>query len=191
MAYQQVAIAWQASWNGMVRSTARAVRWRACPAPKTCRASSIATSIDHLLAYRSITCAAVMAVSGDQGQVIAGRRPVADQHDGDGPSAEDRGPQAGDRGGADGGGLAVTGHGDLGERDGAGELGEGGQPVSLLPGSAASASALRRQPVQGSVLTQPGCPGHLGRQLLQLAPSVGGIGYHMYEAARYARMTAW
>ena len=55
VAYQQVAMAWQASWNGMVRSTARAVRLRACPAPKTCRASSIATSIDHLAAYRSIT----------------------------------------------------------------------------------------------------------------------------------------
>ncbi len=51
MAYQQVAIAWQASWNGMVRPTARAVRLRACPAPKTCRASSIATSIDHRAAY--------------------------------------------------------------------------------------------------------------------------------------------
>ena len=60
---QQVAMAWQASWNGTVRSTARAVRLRACPAPKTCRASSIATSMDHLLAYRSITWAAVAAVS--------------------------------------------------------------------------------------------------------------------------------
>ena len=47
VAYQQVAMAWQASWNGMVRSTARAVRLRACPAPKTCRASSMATSIGH------------------------------------------------------------------------------------------------------------------------------------------------
>jgi hypothetical protein len=35
----------------------------ACPAPKTCRASSIATSMDHLLVYRSITWAAVAAVS--------------------------------------------------------------------------------------------------------------------------------
>jgi len=53
VAYQQVAMAWQASWNGTVRSTARAVRLRACPAPKTCRASSIATSMLHLAAYRS------------------------------------------------------------------------------------------------------------------------------------------
>ena len=56
MAYQQVVRAWQASWNGIVCSIARAVRLRACPTPKTCRAASIATSIDHLLAYRSITC---------------------------------------------------------------------------------------------------------------------------------------
>src|SRR6516165_9476343 len=48
VAYQQVAMAWQASWNGTVRSTARAVRLRACPAPKTCLLSSIATSIGHL-----------------------------------------------------------------------------------------------------------------------------------------------
>jgi len=44
-AYQVVAMAWQASWKGTVRSTARAVRLRAWPAPKTCRASSIATSM--------------------------------------------------------------------------------------------------------------------------------------------------
>ena len=63
VAYQQVAMAWQASWNGMVRSTARAVRLRACPAPKTWRASSIATSMLHLAAYRSITWAGVAVVS--------------------------------------------------------------------------------------------------------------------------------
>ena len=56
-------MAWQASWNGMVRSTARAVRLRACPAPKTCRASSIATSMFHLAAYRSMSCAADAAAS--------------------------------------------------------------------------------------------------------------------------------
>jgi hypothetical protein len=44
VAYQVMARAWQASWNGMVRRTALAVRWRACPAPKACFASSIATS---------------------------------------------------------------------------------------------------------------------------------------------------
>ena len=48
LAYQQTVMAWQASWNGTVRSTARAVRLRACPAPKTCLLSSIATSIGHL-----------------------------------------------------------------------------------------------------------------------------------------------
>jgi hypothetical protein len=45
VAYQQVVMAWQASWNGMVRSTARAVRLRAWPVPKTCFASSIAISM--------------------------------------------------------------------------------------------------------------------------------------------------
>src|SRR6516162_1419007 len=55
LAYQQTAIAWQASMNGTVRSTAAAVRLRACPVPKICFASSIATSIAHLAAYLSIT----------------------------------------------------------------------------------------------------------------------------------------
>ena len=50
VAYQQVVMAWQASWNGTVRSTARAVRLRACPVPKICLLSSIATSILHLAA---------------------------------------------------------------------------------------------------------------------------------------------
>ena len=48
VAYQQTARAWHASVNGTVRSTARAVRLRACPVPKICFASSIATSIAHL-----------------------------------------------------------------------------------------------------------------------------------------------
>ncbi len=43
--YQVVAMAWQASWNGTVRSTARALRLRAWLAPKTWRASWIATSM--------------------------------------------------------------------------------------------------------------------------------------------------
>jgi hypothetical protein len=45
MAYQQTATAWQASMNGSVRSTAAAVRLRACPAPNSCFESSIATSM--------------------------------------------------------------------------------------------------------------------------------------------------
>ena len=47
-AYQLTAIAWQVSMNGIVRSTAPAVRLRAWPMPKSCFASSIATSIAHL-----------------------------------------------------------------------------------------------------------------------------------------------
>jgi hypothetical protein len=45
VAYQVTAIAWQASWNGMARATARA-----CPAAKICMLSSIATSTLHLAA---------------------------------------------------------------------------------------------------------------------------------------------
>jgi len=48
VAYQQTAMAWQITWNETVRSTARAVRLRAWPHPKTCLLSSIATSIGHL-----------------------------------------------------------------------------------------------------------------------------------------------
>src|SRR5579875_1618177 len=44
VAYQQTAAAWQASMNGSVRSTAAAVRLRACPVPDSCFESSIATS---------------------------------------------------------------------------------------------------------------------------------------------------
>src|ERR1035437_2260029 len=57
VAYQQAAMAWHASWNGTVRRTAFGVRLRACPAPNSCFASSIATSMLHLAAYRSMTCA--------------------------------------------------------------------------------------------------------------------------------------
>ena len=63
VAYQVVVMAWQASWNGMVRSTARAARLRAWPVPKTCLLSSIATSMLHLAAYRSITCAGLASRS--------------------------------------------------------------------------------------------------------------------------------
>jgi hypothetical protein len=45
VAYQQTATAWQASMNGSVRSTAAAVRLRACPVPNSCFESSIATSM--------------------------------------------------------------------------------------------------------------------------------------------------
>lgn len=46
-AYQVTAIAWQVSWNEMVRPAARAVRLRAWPARKTCLLSSIAALIRH------------------------------------------------------------------------------------------------------------------------------------------------
>ena len=50
VAYQMMARDWQARVNGTVARTVRAVRLRACPAPKTCRASSNATSMLHLAA---------------------------------------------------------------------------------------------------------------------------------------------
>jgi hypothetical protein len=57
VAYQQTAMAWQASWNGTVRSTAAAARLRVCPVRKICLESCITTSIAHLAAYLSIACA--------------------------------------------------------------------------------------------------------------------------------------
>src|SRR5215469_9712892 len=63
VAYQVTAAAWQAIWNGTVRSTARAVRLRAWPAPKICFESSIAISMDHLAAYLSMTCSGAAAQS--------------------------------------------------------------------------------------------------------------------------------
>jgi hypothetical protein len=59
VAYQVTATAWQASSKGTVRSTAAAVRLRACPVPKICLESSIAISMLHLEEYLSITCSAV------------------------------------------------------------------------------------------------------------------------------------
>lgn len=50
VAYQMIARVWQISVKGSVRRTAAATRLRACPAPRTCLASSIATSMDHLAA---------------------------------------------------------------------------------------------------------------------------------------------
>jgi hypothetical protein len=50
VAYQVMASAWRVSWNGTVRRTALAVRLRAWPAPSSCLASSIATSMLHLAA---------------------------------------------------------------------------------------------------------------------------------------------
>ena len=47
VAYQVMAMLWQASSKGTVRRTACAVRLRACPVPKTCFASSIAVSVSH------------------------------------------------------------------------------------------------------------------------------------------------
>ena len=71
--YQQVAIAWQASWKGTVRPTARAVRLRACPAPKTwgvfdndLDAPPGRVALDHLGSGRG-------GIGGDQGQVVADR----------------------------------------------------------------------------------------------------------------------
>ena len=114
VAYQLTVMAWQASWNGTVRSTARAVRLRACPVPKSCFASSIATSMAHLEAYLSMTLRAVQGrLGGDECEVEAVAGFVADQDDGHGRGAEHGVPQAGDRVDGDGLGLAVAGDRDL------------------------------------------------------------------------------
>ena len=63
VAYHSIARLWQVSSKGTVRRTAAAVRLRAWPVPKICLASSIATSMDHLLAYRSITWVVLAARS--------------------------------------------------------------------------------------------------------------------------------
>jgi len=47
VAYQMIARVWQISVKGGVRRTAPATRLRACPAPRTCLASSIPTSVSH------------------------------------------------------------------------------------------------------------------------------------------------
>ena len=49
-AYQMMTRAWMSRANGTVRSTARRVRVRASPAPRTLRASEKACSMDHLAA---------------------------------------------------------------------------------------------------------------------------------------------
>ena len=118
-------------------------------------------------------------IGGDQGQVVAVRGPVTDQHDGDRPGAEDGVPQAGAGGDLDGGGLAVAGDGDRSELRCGGESGQGGEPAALDARPAAPAGPRRREPVQGGVLAQPGGPGDLPAELFQLFPGVGGVGRHM------------
>src|SRR6266699_3688955 len=173
-------MAWQASWNGTVRPAARAVRLRAWPAPRTWRASSIATSMLHLAAYRSMTC-----VRPAPGSVVtrATSYPVAEvpriSTTWTGRGAEDAVPQAGDSGGVHGGGLAVAGDGDRDERRGGGEAGRGRQLVSLGARAAPPAGPGWREIVQRGVLAQPGGPGDGGRESRQFLPGVGGVGDHV------------
>src|SRR5712672_1595234 len=51
VAYQSMARVWQASWKGMVRRTAPAVRLRACPAPKTCAAVAFRSVVTRARSY--------------------------------------------------------------------------------------------------------------------------------------------
>ena len=96
---------------------------------------------------------------GDEGDVIAGFRFVADEDDGDRLGAGDGVPQAGEGMHGDGLGLAVAGDGDLPERRG-GDLREGGQPVAFLPGASFLPGARRREITERGVGAQPGGPGH-------------------------------
>src|SRR6266516_2461951 len=96
VAYHSMARLWQARVNGSVRWTAAASRLRACPAPKICLASSIATSMVMLAG--GVTPGhfgrAGGQIGGGQGQVVAGAGAVADQHDLDRAGPEDAVPQA-------------------------------------------------------------------------------------------------
>jgi hypothetical protein len=80
-------------------------------------------------------------------------------------------------------GLAVAGDGDLRERGGGGEGGQFREPVPAQPGPAALAGALRGEAVQGGVFAQPGGPGDLLPELVQLLAGVGGIGGDVDAAA--------
>ena len=113
---------------------------------------------------------------GDERDVIAGFRFVADEDDGDRRRAGDGVPQAGERVHGDRLGLAVAGDRDLRELRGDGDLRERRQAVSLLSGPSFLPGARWREIMEGGVGAQPGRPGHAVRKLPELLPGVGGIG---------------
>jgi hypothetical protein len=93
VAYQMMARVWQVRVNGTVARTARAVRLRACPVPKTCLASSMATDAPPGgVPFDDLGGAGVQA-GGDQGNVVAGAGAVAYEDDLDGTGAEGGVPQ--------------------------------------------------------------------------------------------------
>jgi hypothetical protein len=82
---------------------------------------------DHRQPRRSMTCVgAGIQVGGDHGQVISGGAAVSDQHHLDGPGAEDRVPQAGNGGGADGGERANDGAVATGANQASSVISDGG-----------------------------------------------------------------
>jgi hypothetical protein len=66
-----MARAWQASWNGTVRSAARAVRLRPCQAPGTCLASSSAPARGYAI-HEAIMNDAGLALVARMMSVAAG-----------------------------------------------------------------------------------------------------------------------
>jgi site-specific DNA recombinase len=114
-------------------------------------------------------------VGGDEREVAAGLRLVADEDDTDGPRSEHGVPQAGDDGGLDGLGLLVAGDSDLRELRCRGEPGQRRESLSLHAGTSGPPGPLRGQAVQRGVLAQPGRPGDPGGQALQLTAGIGGI----------------
>jgi hypothetical protein len=153
VAYQVTAMAWAAISNGMVASTARAVRLRAWPAPKSCFESSIDTSMDQRLAYRSMTCAIVAAVSVVTRAMPKPRPGLSlTQDHGDGTGAEHGVPQAPDQGGFDGLGLAVAGDRDLREFRSSCQSRQGREALSLHAGPSGPAGPLRGRPCRAASL---------------------------------------
>ena len=153
VAYQVMAMLWQASWKETVRRRARAVRLRACPVPRPAWQLLSRSRWSICLRTRSMTCAAVSVVTrpgrsrrrNDRGSAPPGR------------AANRRRNTTGKGCGVHGNGLAVAGDGDLGEHLAGRELGERGQPVPVagrprrpvFPGGrSCSAASLRSLVVQ-------------------------------------------
>ncbi|MGH8903396.1 MAG: hypothetical protein ACRDYA_17420 [Egibacteraceae bacterium] len=112
---------------------------RALPTPAVCLASKIATSIDHLAAYRGDdVIGRAVQVGGNQRQVVSAPFMVAsglaDQHDADLLTPEGAVPQATPLGDPHMLGAAAAGDDGLSPVLRSGQVGGGAQPFPLKPG---------------------------------------------------------
>src|SRR5690349_3979880 len=169
VAYQVMAMLWQASWKETVRRRARAVRLRACPVPRPAWQLLSRSRWSICLRTRSMTCAAVAAVS------VVTRPGRSRRRNGRGSAPPGRATSrrrntTGKGCGVHGNGLAVAGDGDLGDHLAGRELGERGQPVPGR-GPATPPGLSRRTIVQRGVLAQPCGPGEARRELAQFLPA--------------------